>query len=118
MRSPSHTTRHAGPHRAVPAVTVPRHRREGQSTVAACWAHLASTTSACAGHVGRYRYPPCASAPCGSAWPGFPAPRVRHCTLTALLPSSPRCHTREIINDSSGEKIILTLDGVTCFTED
>jgi plasmid stabilization system protein ParE len=55
---PSHTTRHAGPHRAVPAVTTLKRRNEGPSTVAACWAHLGSTTIACSGHVERCCCPP------------------------------------------------------------
>jgi hypothetical protein len=34
--------------------------------------------------------------------PGSLAPRVQNFTLTAFLPSSPRCHKRDIINESMG----------------
>jgi hypothetical protein len=41
---------------------------------------------------------------------GSLAPHVQNFTLTVFLPSLPRCHNREIINESSGEKTMLMLD--------
>ncbi len=47
---------------------------------------------------------------------GSLAPHVQNFTLTAFLPSSPRRHNREIINESSGSRIFPTLHWVICST--
>jgi hypothetical protein len=47
---------------------------------------------------------------------GSLAPHVQNFTLTAFLPSSPRRYNREIINESSGYKILPTMHRVICST--